>query len=143
MDFTFGTASSMPAFKRLAPPYSGIVLRLKRLTGQPLFVARHVVPAQSLNIVPFDESTLILEVKQRPKLEARIRNRDPYAIVPCLLFGLRQVRMIVNIENTPGNIELQVRVFSTLGGLFRRSLEVNGALDKSLGGPSRLDLQLD
>ena len=53
-----------------------------------------------------DMTTLILKVQERPKLEARIRDRNHYVVVPSLLLGFWQKRMFVNVEDAPSEIVL-------------------------------------
>jgi hypothetical protein len=88
-------------------------------------------------------SALILKMQQCPKFETGIRNGDFYAIVAGLLLSFRQVRMFVNVEDTPSNVELQIFVFGALGNFLCGPLEVDGPFDQRLGRSAGLDPQLD
>ena len=46
-------------------------------------------------------SPLVLEMQQNPQLKARIRNCSLYLVVPCLMLGLRDEGVFVNIKNAP------------------------------------------
>lgn len=82
-----GVASTMP-WLELDRWLNRFLIRCKqRLTGQPLVVARHVMPAKPLNLIALYVSVLILKMQQRPKLEAGIRDRDAYSIVAGLLLS--------------------------------------------------------
>ncbi len=101
------------------------------------------MPAQSLNIVSFYVSMLILKVQKRPELEAGIRDSDLDSIVEGLLSSFRQVWMFVNIENAPSGIVLEILVFSSFGVLLRGSLQVDGSLHQGFWIAPRVDPQLD
>ncbi len=90
-----------------------------------------------------DVSVPLLKVEKSPQLEAGIRDRDLYAIVASLLLSVGQVRMLINVENAPGNIKPQIMIFVTLGGFLSGPLNFDGPLDQRLWRSARLDLQLD
>jgi hypothetical protein len=66
-----------------------------------LFELWKTLLALSLDLVPFDPRTLVSEVQQQPKLEARIRKSERYSVSGSLLFRIVKVGMFVNIEHAP------------------------------------------
>jgi hypothetical protein len=77
-----------------------------------------MLPAQALHSGPLDVCGLVLEVEQKPELETWIRNRDVYAIRLRLLLGLRDKRLLIDVEHRPNVLIPFVLIPKALRGLF-------------------------
>ncbi len=97
--------------------------------------------------MPFKIAGLVLEVQQCPELKAGIGDRQLDTVIARLLASVRQVRMLVDIEDTPDFVvgqegislapRLPRRLFFALGGALDQGLRYAGAvvdlhLDKSV-----------
>jgi len=75
------------------------------LAGQLFLITGDVFSTKALSLTATDFSPLILEVKERPQLEARIGNCKLNTVVSGLLLCIGNQRMFVDIKNTPDLIE--------------------------------------
>jgi hypothetical protein len=127
----------MPLFEFGSSPQCILVAGRKILAGQPLLIPWHMCPAQMLDGVSIDECTLFLKVQNNPKLEARIRNRSVYIVVPSLLLGLGKERVLVYVENAPSLVVFKILVLSAPCILCCAILCLDGSFYKRLRRASR------
>jgi hypothetical protein len=80
---------------------------LEAVERQCLIVARQVALQPAPGVSPFQVGSLLLEVQQRPQLEAGVGDGQVDSIVPSLLAGIRQVGMLIDVENTPDLVKTE------------------------------------
>jgi hypothetical protein len=102
-----------------------------------------MLPAEALNLTTTNFSPLILEMKERPQLEAWIGDRKLNAVVSGLLFRVRHEWMLVDIEDAPDLVkETILDGLAKLDCLFYERLwcaaSPNGQLDRDSFGPSEI-----
>jgi hypothetical protein len=107
-----------------------------------------MLPTETLNLTTTNFSPLILEMKERPQLEAWIGYRKLNAVVSGLLLRVRHEWMLVDIEDAPDFVkETILDGLSKLDCLFYERLwcaaSPNGQLDRdSLGSSEILEISL-
>jgi hypothetical protein len=86
---------------------------------------------------------LILEMQQYPQLKARVRYSGVDLVVSRLLFRLCYKWMLVDIEDAPNLVILQVPVFIPFGVSLGSSLLLNRALHQRFWHSPRAKVQFD
>jgi len=116
---------------------------IEAVERQCFLVVRQVALQPAPGVSPLQVGSLILEMQQRPQLEARIRDREFYAVGSGLLTGIGEVGMNVNVEDTPNLIIAKEIVSSSAGLTVGLLLPCRGALHKGLGnGAPVVDLDV-
>jgi len=136
-------ARRLPILKLNCPVNCLALKRHQDFTGRNFLVAGHMLTAQVLYSSPLDVRGLILEVEQKPKFEAWIRNRDVDGIRLRLLLGLRHQGVLIDVKYTPNAIIPEILILAATGFAFGLLLHLNGPFDDSLGDADRNNLQLD
>jgi len=82
-------------------------VRIQTVERQYLLIAGQMLLEAPTGFAPIQESGLLLEVKECPKLKAWVRDGKLDSVRLCLLVGVSQLGMLIGIEDAPDFIEAE------------------------------------
>ena len=102
---------------------------IPRAVGNPLPGRKLEFVGATLYVAPIDVRRLIVDVQHKPKLDARIGHRNLDATLPCVVYGSRYVRMLVDVEHAPDLVEVLIAA----PGSAPSSHVLRGMVDEGFG----------